>query len=158
MVVDCSGSEESLDAVRRIRSLVPSARILALVDIEDLERVATTHVTVADGLLALTAGTDALIQAVREVQRDGRHVCAMISSALTQEAPRRLAARRAEASREALTQRETEVLTLLNRGLTNKEIAERLSVSVRTVKNHVSHLMKKLGVRSRLAATLTSLG
>ena len=53
-----------------------------------------------------------------------------------------------------LTQREIDVLELLARGLTNKEIAERLVISRKTVANHVEHIYAKIGVSTRTAAAL----
>jgi DNA-binding NarL/FixJ family response regulator len=53
----------------------------------------------------------------------------------------------------ALTDRETEVLRLLASGLTNRAIAERLVLSVRTVETHVAHVYAKLGVTTRVQAT-----
>ena len=55
---------------------------------------------------------------------------------------------------DGLTEREAEVLVLVARGLTNKEIAVRLGVSPVTVKNHVFHLYGKCGVQTRAAAAL----
>ena len=53
----------------------------------------------------------------------------------------------------ALTEREVEVLQLLAAGLSNRVIAERLVISVRTVETHVAHIYAKLGVTTRVAAT-----
>ena len=61
---------------------------------------------------------------------------------------------RAPESPEALTARETEVLELLARGHANKQIASSLYVSEKTVKAHVSSILKKLGVQSRTQAVL----
>jgi DNA-binding CsgD family transcriptional regulator len=55
-----------------------------------------------------------------------------------------------------LTEKEREVLTLLGQGMTNKEIAARLSRSPNTIKIHVSHILEKLNLRSRTEAALTS--
>jgi DNA-binding NarL/FixJ family response regulator len=55
-----------------------------------------------------------------------------------------------------LTEKEREVLILLRQGMTNKEIAARLSRSPNTVKIHVSHILEKLNLRSRTEAALTS--
>jgi DNA-binding NarL/FixJ family response regulator len=53
-----------------------------------------------------------------------------------------------------MTPREVEVLSLLARGLANKEIARRLGVTPKTVSNHVEHVYAKISVQSRAAATL----
>jgi HD-GYP domain-containing protein (c-di-GMP phosphodiesterase class II) len=58
---------------------------------------------------------------------------------------------------DGLTARETEVLALLAQGLANKQIARELSISAKTVSNHVEHVYAKLGVSSRAAATLHAL-
>ncbi len=55
-----------------------------------------------------------------------------------------------------LTEKEREVLTLLGQGMTNKEIAARLSRSPNTIKIHVSHILEKLNLRSRTEAALTN--
>ena len=59
---------------------------------------------------------------------------------------------RARADDAGLTAREREVLELLDRGLSNKEIARELCIQVSTVKNHVHHILEKLGVGRRSAA------
>jgi two-component system, NarL family, response regulator LiaR len=59
-----------------------------------------------------------------------------------------------EQSAEPLTERETEVLELVARGMSNREIAQRLMIGEQTVKTHVSHILDKLGVSSRTQAAL----
>jgi DNA-binding NarL/FixJ family response regulator len=61
---------------------------------------------------------------------------------------------RAPESPETLTERETDVLRLLTKGLANKEIARELSIGEKTVKTHVSNVLLKLNVRSRTQAAL----
>jgi DNA-binding NarL/FixJ family response regulator len=56
-----------------------------------------------------------------------------------------------------LTDREIEVLRLVARGLTNKEIASKLEISPKTAGHHVEHVFEKLGVRTRAAATMVAM-
>jgi DNA-binding NarL/FixJ family response regulator len=56
-----------------------------------------------------------------------------------------------------LTDREVEVLVLLARGSTNRQVAEQLGLAEKTVGNHVEHIYQKLGVSTRAAATLFAL-
>jgi DNA-binding NarL/FixJ family response regulator len=56
-----------------------------------------------------------------------------------------------------LTDREVEVLRLVARGLTNKEIANALDISVKTAGHHVQHVLEKLGVTTRAAATMVAM-
>jgi two-component system, NarL family, response regulator len=60
-------------------------------------------------------------------------------------------------SREPLSARETEILSLVARGMRNHEIGESLSISENTVRNHVVKLLEKLGVRDRTEATAVAL-
>jgi DNA-binding NarL/FixJ family response regulator len=53
-----------------------------------------------------------------------------------------------------LSDREVEVITLLARGLTNKEIGTKLQISTKTAGNHVQHVFEKIGVTTRAAATM----
>jgi len=73
-------------------------------------------------------------------------------SAVLQAAGHRAAVRRSWPS--WLTALEVEVLALVARGWSNKQIAQRLSVTPRTVSNHVEHIYSKIGASSRAAATL----
>jgi DNA-binding NarL/FixJ family response regulator len=107
----------------------------------------------AKGFLLKDVKLDRLVHAVRTLASGGT----MISPAITERAQRELATRAAGqggAEPEPITTREREVLRLLAAGYSNREIAKALFVAEGTVKNHVSNILTKLGVRDRTRAAL----
>jgi DNA-binding NarL/FixJ family response regulator len=138
-----------VEATRRIRARWPEVRILVL----------TTYDTEADILPAIEAGAtgyllkdiprDELFRAVRAASRG--------ESVLAPPVAARLMGRMRAPAEEALSEREIEVLTLVARGASNREIAHALHISEATVKSHLIHIFGKLGVSDRTAAVTTGL-
>jgi RNA polymerase sigma factor (sigma-70 family) len=109
----------------------------------------------ASGFLLKDSGPDELAAAVRVVAGGE----ALLAPAITQRLIERFveAAPRDPASHpllRSLTEREREVLTLISRGLSNREIAASLVISEQTVKSHVSRILQKLGLRDRVQAVV----
>jgi HD-GYP domain-containing protein (c-di-GMP phosphodiesterase class II) len=137
--LDGSGYPKGLTAA----SLTPGDRILAAADVYHAMTEPRPH-------RAAFAAGDAATQLSGQVRAgllDGDAVAAVLRAA-----GHRATARRDYPAR--LTAREVEVLQLLARGQANKQIAARLSVTPKTVSNHVEHIYSKIGVTSRAAATL----
>jgi HD-GYP domain-containing protein (c-di-GMP phosphodiesterase class II) len=137
--VDGSGYPHGLDGP----ALSPTDRLLAAADTYHAMTEPRPHRP------ALGAGeaADRLRAEVRSGHLDGEAARAVLAAA----------GHRVPAAAErpgGLTNRETDVLRLLARGHTNRQIAERLGISPKTTSNHVEHLYTKLGVSSRAAATL----
>ena len=138
---------DGVEAIPDLLTLCPGASIVVL--------TATTadHVLVAaieggaSGFVSKTRGLDEVTSAVRAAAA-GESV---ISPEMLARLLPRLHRREAE-PRDKLTEREREVLQLLAEGLSNAAIAERLFVSVHTVRNHVANLSTKLGAHSKLEA------
>jgi len=138
-----------VEATRRIRARWPEVHILIL----------TTYDTDADILPAIEAGAtgyllkdiprDELFRAVRAASRG--------ESVLAPPVAARLMGRMRAPAEEALSEREIEVLTLVARGASNREIAHALHISEATVKSHLIHIFGKLGVSDRTAAVTTGL-
>jgi DNA-binding NarL/FixJ family response regulator len=101
----------------------------------------------AVGYLLKDTDATALCQAVRAAAVGQVQLSPQVVERLLREVP-------APDSPETLTGRETEVLRLLARGRSNREIAGELSISEKTVKTHVSNILSKLGVSSRTQAAL----
>ncbi len=98
----------------------------------------------ASGFLDKASPFEEFVDAVRRVARGGTVVGSRFLPALTRRAT--------SPDVGALSRRELEVLQLLAEGLSTADVAERLILSVNTVRNHVTHVLAKLGVRSRLEA------
>lgn len=130
-----------IDVVQTIRSEFPDARILIVTSYQIEEEIFHVLRAGALGYILKDMGREMLIEAIRSVQAGMRWVSPTIQRQL------------AETSlREALTAREVEVMKLLARGLTNKDIARILNISGSTVKNHVNSLLAKLEVSDRTEA------
>jgi DNA-binding NarL/FixJ family response regulator len=108
----------------------------------------------AAGYLLKETRPDELFEAVRAAARGEVRLDPRAQQRLMRELRRPAAP---EPAREALTERETEVLQHLARGATNKAIAQALGVGEATVKSHVSAVLAKLGLKSRTQAALHAL-
>ena len=133
--------------------LVPKPRVIVLGLHEDHEsEVVSCAEAGAAGLHLRTESLDHLLALMGDVE-DGQARCSPEVSAILLGRVYSDAAGSVDPMNGALTARETEILRLLEEGLTNKQIASRLCVTVYTVKNHVHSLLGKLGVQSRAEAT-----
>ncbi|MFI6151341.1 response regulator [Kitasatospora sp. NPDC051170] len=143
---------DGVTVCRELRSRMPELACLILTSFDDEEALLDSIVAGAAGyVLKQISGTD-LVSAVRTV--------ASGQSMLDPGATSRLMARlRGESTQRTpdfpqLTDREREVLALIGEGLTNRQIGERLYLAEKTVKNHISRLLAKLGVERRVQAAV----
>ncbi|MEO3752862.1 response regulator transcription factor [Streptomyces sp. B6B3] len=136
-----------------LRTLDEPPRVVVVTTFENDSYVYEALRAGASGFLLKRAAAEELVQAVRLVARsDSLLFPAAVRSLAAHHARRR----RADALRGRLTDREAEVLRLVAEGLTNAEIAERLSVGPQTVKSHVASLLAKLGARDRTQAVIAA--
>jgi NarL family two-component system response regulator LiaR len=141
---------DGVEAIRRIRAALPETRVIVLTSFLDDDKVFPAIKAGADGYLMKDVSPQDLAKAIR-MARAGEPL-------LHPEVARRLMD---EASRDAatapvgrLTERETEVLRLIAKGRSNKEIARELTLAEKTVKAHVSNILQKLGLADRTQAAL----
>jgi DNA-binding NarL/FixJ family response regulator len=155
---------DGVAATRELSLRFPAVGVIILTTFEDDETVFEGLKAGARGYLLKDIGSEEMAQAVRKVAsgealiqpRITRKVLAEFSR-LAKTGDSRPAAKSgapAEALAVPLTDREQEVLQALARGLSNREIADELVITEGTVKNHVSSLIEKLGVRDRTQAVL----
>jgi DNA-binding NarL/FixJ family response regulator len=136
---------------RIVAELATRVRVLVLTTFGTDDYVAEALRAGASGFLLKDAPADELVRAIRVVARGEALLDPAVTRSVISAAVRRRGQDRRLRSRlRELTQRETETLALVARGLSNGEIAESLVVSEATVKTHVGHLLTKLGVRDRV--------
>jgi DNA-binding NarL/FixJ family response regulator len=137
-----------VEATRRIVAVVPSARVLVLSASGEADDVLGAVKAGATGYLVKSASGEELLEAVRRTAAGEATFTAGLAGLLLGEY-RRLATGPAVPDEPRLTERETEVLRLVAKGLTARQVAQRLVLSHRTVQNHVQNAMGKLHVRNR---------
>jgi DNA-binding NarL/FixJ family response regulator len=149
---------DGIEATRQIAAAtengLPRILILTTFDLDDY--VYDALQAGASGFLLKDVPAEALFEAVRVIAGGEALLAPAITRRLIAEfarlRPRQV---RPEALSE-LTPRETEILGLVAEGLSNREIAERLVLSDETVKTHVSHVLRKLGLRDRAQAVVVA--
>lgn len=142
---------DGLTTLGRIKLEYPDLPVLLLSAYDNPTYVARAVALGASGFVMKDCDRDQLVKAIR--------ICAGGGAAWTREELRRvtgaLTTPRISADTEVpLTQRECEVLKQMSFGLTNKEIAKVLDISYETVKEHVQHILKKIGVTDRTQAAV----
>ena len=134
-----------IEATRRIRELHPDIQVIALTSFQDKDLVQEAIQVGAISYLLKNVSGDDLADAVRSAKAGH----GTLSPEVTRDFI--MSAQKPKLGND-LTPREREVLALLVEGLTNPEIAERLSISRATATAHVSHILSKLGVSNRAEA------
>jgi DNA-binding NarL/FixJ family response regulator len=140
-----------IECVERLKVIAPGVQIVMLTVYEDTEKIFKALAAGASGYLLKRLSPSKLLQAIREVHAGGSPMSGSIARKVvasfqtTESSGPRLP---------ELSPREQEVLELLAQGCSNKEIADKLSISIETVTWHLRHIYTKLHVRSRTEATL----
>jgi two-component system, NarL family, response regulator LiaR len=146
--------KDGLAATREIAEADPHVQILVLTSFPDDDNVYTAIRAGAMGFLLKDSSAEYLLDAIRTVHRGESVLPPTIARRLMREIkqPARL-----PPTADPLTPRELEVLGYLAQGMTNRQIADELSVSVRTVSTHVRNILDKLHLANRTQAALYAL-
>lgn len=153
---------DGVEATRRIMETNPHSHVLILTSFGEDERVFPAIRAGAQGYLLKDIQPRDLVHAIREIYH-GRaqlhpDITRRLMQAVSGETPVKTATPASlPIELQELTEREREVLDLIARGLTNREIAEKMVISEKTVKTHVSNLLDKLGLEDRTRAAIWAL-
>ena len=138
---------EGIEATRRILAEHADTRVVVLTSFSDQERILRAIDAGAVGYLLKDADPDELLRGIRAAARG--------ESPLAPRAAHAVISARAEAPRDVqLTDREREVLALVGSGLPNKQIAQKLGISEKTVKAHLTNIYQRIEVTDRTQAAL----
>ena len=138
-----------IEATRQIRQNNPEVKVVVLSMHSNEEYVFQVLRAGASGYVLKQSDSSEVLTAIRAALAGGSFLSPPISRTVIDDYVRRAEARGGDDDLELLTSREREVLQLLAEGLSNREIAEQLSISIKTVETHRSNMMNKLGVGSK---------
>ena len=143
-----------VEAIGEIKEENPKARILVLTSFAEDEKVYAAIKAGALGYLLKDASPQEILAAIREVHRGEPSMPPIITHKLMSELQR---TSNLPPTEDPLTERELEILKLVAQGLPNLEIAQRLVISERTVRTHVSNILGKLHLANRTQVALYAL-
>ena len=157
IVLDISMPGCGMDALEAITQQHALVRILILSVVADEEQVCAALKRGACGyLLKGTSGSE-LVQAVRMLYQGESYVSpSLAAKLLMRSGPNRASEAQPAHRHSELTRREEEILSILGKGRSNKEIGNKLDLSEKTVKHHVTNILQKLQVRNRVEAALVA--
>jgi len=145
------GTENGHDLLPRLRTAAEQARVLILTGMRDINAHRQAIRQGALGLVLKEQAPDVLLKAIEKVHAGEVWLDrAMMAGVLSEMVVGGARPGSKEARVAMLTEREREVIALVNEGLKNKQISDRLSISETTVRHHLTSIFAKLGVESRL--------
>jgi len=141
---------DGVTAIGRIKAERPETEIVTMTSFIEEEKVTAALEAGASGFILKDAEADDVAAAIRAAHNDEVHLDPAAARILA----KGMRTRSTQPATEPLTERELEVLALVGRGRSNKEIATDLGITERTARTHVSNILGKLGLASRTQAAL----
>jgi DNA-binding NarL/FixJ family response regulator len=145
---------DGIEVTEKIKERWPDIKVLVLSSFNSWDKVYSALKKGAAGYVLKDAPPEELLAGIKAVAAGGSFLGAKVATELLNRMGNDPAVPTATDLPEPLTERETEVLKLIGQGLGNREIAERLVISEKTVKTHVANILQKLQVKSRTQAAL----
>ena len=135
-----------IETTSAIRASVPSAKILVLTSCTASDSISNALDAGAQGAIMKSAENTELIAAIRKIASGTHYISPEIKTLMENDPPVT-----------GLTGRQTEILQSLTRGLTNKDIAKQLGLSIRSVEDHVDRILERIGAANRAEAVAIAL-
>ncbi len=139
-----------VEAVRQLKEKLPEINFLMCTVFKDDENIFESLRAGAGGYILKSSSSQKILEAIKELQEGGAPMSATIAKQVIDsfyKIPKEVVLKHAE-----LTIRELEVLQLLSRGLIGKEVADRLGLTLQTIRNHCANIYSKLQVNTKLEA------
>jgi DNA-binding NarL/FixJ family response regulator len=137
------------ECIRRLKELLPATQVIVLTVYEDSQHIFRALKSGASGYLLKRSEPEEVLEAIANARDGGAPMSSQVARQVVhsfhQPAPPSL-------DTTALSEREKEILNSLSKGFANKEIADKMNISVPTVRTHLRHIYEKLHVRSRTEA------
>lgn len=135
-----------IECIRRLKEILPTTPVIVLTVYEDSEHIFRALKAGASGYLLKRSDPEEVLDAIKDARDGGAPMSSQVARRVVhsfhEPTPTGL-------DTIALTERETEILSFLSQGFANKEIADRMNISVPTVRTHLRHIYEKLHIRSR---------
>jgi two-component system, NarL family, response regulator LiaR len=148
---------DGIAATKLIKAQNPNAGILIITSFAEDDKVMAALEAGATGYLLKDSSPDELRRAILNVAAGESSLSPQVAKLLIHGLQTASHPIGEKSSTESLTERETEILTMIARGMSNQDIADRLTISVWTVRTHVTHILEKLGLENRTQAALLAL-
>jgi DNA-binding NarL/FixJ family response regulator len=136
-----------LEAIREIKMISNDVKVLILTMHNDEEYVYSAMSAGAEGYLLKEDADTELFAAIEKIRKKGHYLSPLLSGEVAFELIQASRKRQLTPPSDPLTTREREILKLIAEGAANKEIADLLYISIRTVENHRANIMRKLNIR-----------
>lgn len=136
-----------IECTKIIKQNYPTVQIMMCTVYEDDDKIFNALAAGASGYMLKRSAGDNLIDSIRELYNGGSPMSGSIARKVTA-----FFQRKASSESQLLTQRENEILDLLAEGYRNKDVADKLCVSVNTIRTHIYHIYEKLHVQNRVEA------
>lgn len=149
--------KDGIDVLRQLVQELPSVVVIMLTMYRQQQHILQSMRSGARGYLLKSASSQEVAQAIRKVHEGGTYISSDLTGEIVNEYRRLSDGGASRPSIHALTEKEIDILRCVATGMSNKEIANQLAYSEKTVKNYLSVIFQKLGIRDRTQAAILAL-